>query len=102
GNTLHADGGSSGALNSYDRRKVEEIRSVLRCCSDMHIRGEEGVYAAILEPIVYETATWHNPTLSTQFLQTFIGEFISMGLPGNPALLIGDAFLRHSLIGEAR
>jgi len=68
----------------------------------MHIRGEEGVYAAILEPIVYETATWHNPTLSTQFLQTFIGEFISMGLPGNPALLIGDAFLRHSLIGEAR
>jgi len=68
---------------------------VLRCCSDMHIRGEEGVYAAILEPIVYETATWHNPTLSTQFLQTFIGEFISMGLPGNPALLIGDAFLRH-------
>lgn len=81
---------------------IESTRTALHCCGGRQCEEGEQAYDVVLKPVVYETATWHNPTLSTQFIQAFIGEFISIGLPGNPALLIGDAFLRHSMSSEGR
>ncbi|KUK70246.1 MAG: Uncharacterized protein XE11_2313 [Methanomicrobiales archaeon 53_19] len=81
---------------------IESIRTALHCWGGRHCEEGEQAYDVVLKPVVYETATWHNPTLSTQFIQAFIGEFISIGLPGNPALLIGDAFLGHSMSSEGR
>ena len=81
---------------------IESIRTALHCCSGRHCEEGEQAYDVVLKPVVYETATWHNSTLSTQFLQAFIDEFISIGLPGNPALLIGEVFLGYGLSTEAR
>lgn len=81
---------------------IESIRTALHCCGGRHCEAGEQAYDVVLKPVVYETATWHNPILSTQFIQAFIGEFISIGLPGNPALLIGSAFLGHGMSSEGR
>ena len=81
---------------------IESIRTAFHCWGGRHCEEGEQAYDVVLKPVVYETTTWHNPTLSTQFIQAFIGEFISIGLPGNPALLIGDAFLGHSMSSEGR
>ena len=81
---------------------IESIRTALHCCGGRDCEEGGQAYDVVLKPVVYETATWHNPILSTQFIQAFIGEFISIGLPGNPALLIGDAFLGHGMSSEGR
>ena len=85
-----------------DHEGIELIRAALRCCTGRHYEWEEPVHVVVLKQIVHETAMWDNTALSTQFLQVFVEEFVSMGLPGNPALLIGEVFLGCGLSTEAR
>ncbi|EJG07248.1 Tetratricopeptide TPR_1 repeat-containing protein [Methanofollis liminatans DSM 4140] len=59
-------------------------------------------YIEVIKPIIYETVGWGDPGLSARFLEEFAGEFSALGLPGDPARFIGEAYLQDSLSEEAR
>jgi len=59
-------------------------------------------YIEVIKPIIYETVGWGDPGLSTRFWEVFEGEFFSLGLPGDPARFIGEAYFQDSLSEEAR
>jgi len=98
---------SIALLTAWDRGEivleaVESIRTALHCFGGRDCENGAPAYDSVLKPIVYETATWHNPTLATRFIQVFIDEFISIGLPGSPDLLMGEAFLGNGMSSEGR
>lgn len=59
-------------------------------------------YIEVIKPIIYETVGWGDPDLLARFWDAFAGAFSALGLPGDPARFIGEAYLRNSLCEEAR
>ncbi|NVO66447.1 tetratricopeptide repeat protein [Methanofollis tationis] len=81
---------------------TEAIRRALRSTPAEDKAGPDNGYIGIIQPIIYETVGWGDPELLARFWEVFEGEFISLGLPGDPARFIGEAYLQNSLSEEAR
>ncbi|QYZ78062.1 tetratricopeptide repeat protein [Methanofollis formosanus] len=98
---------SFALLKARDTREIDEevsegIRSALCSAGTGNMAGPENGYIGILKPVIFDTTGWDDPALSTRFLKAFSREFSALGLPGNPALFIGQAYLLNSMSAEAR